>query len=199
MLSLLHPQNHLTQSHSHTQAHAALFFICQVSNELKLKAYTLWEKTQSHGQRRSSVYSFYLPNKSCCQGPRQMVWLRKKMVENSDGCVKGSAQQVRNCIRRILKSADLVQCMCTLLVVITIWAPSLAWWYANCSPMSVLAPISMALASRRERRRGRERQSAVSMWLHVWSGGSGIGREDDFSSLKQTTARLTDKSSALSN
>lgn len=33
------------------------------------------------------------------------------MVKNSDGCVKGSAQQVTNCIRHILKSTDLAQCM----------------------------------------------------------------------------------------
>lgn len=55
-----------------------------------------------------------------------MVSRGKKMVKNSDGCVKGSAQQVTNCIRHILKSTDLVQCMYSLLVVITIWAPSLA-------------------------------------------------------------------------
>lgn len=54
--------------------------------------------------------------------------------EASDVCAKESAQQVRNRIGHTDKSADFVLCIYSPRAVITIWAPSLAWWYANCSP-----------------------------------------------------------------
>lgn len=94
---------------------------------------------------------------------RQIVYWWKKKTELFWTC-KGSAQQVINRIRHIFKCTGLVQSMYSILVIVSIWAASPAWWHANC-PYWHTSPAPWHLGATLE---GGE---AIRMWLHVWSGG----------------------------
>lgn len=78
-----------------------------------------------------SNHCICIKKKSAMKSPDRWFFTER---EASDVCAKESAQQVRNRIGHTDKSADFVLCIYSPRAVITIWAPSLAWWYANCSP-----------------------------------------------------------------